>query len=189
MGFTVVRFNPLDENHKTGRYEYLVRSDRNAFRETPSNLPDPSFEGTIIRQIQMDVHRYATIITAVGSSLWWLVNSSLFDPILPLTIEDERRDRPIGKEEGGRTLRRAVSGNATRLQGKEDDEKDRVEYTNSYEATLTGAGRIQINYWVLKSKPTETGKEKPIETYVESANPIYVTLYGADPRSIEPTAR
>jgi hypothetical protein len=92
-------------------------------------------------------------MTQVTGSLWWLLQNSLFDPVLPFWVE-ERRSGMLAKEK--EADRRTIAGNFSRLM---DDKKKRIEHSDSIDVQLEHAdeeSKIRINYWVVQVNPGES---------------------------------
>ena len=186
VGWTIVRYNPLDVNHKTGRYEYLVTANG----DTPT-MPLAGFEpGTEVRLIQYDLAGYHTIFTAPSRSLWALSNMVLYDPVLPFLIGDERTDRYKALKKSAVQRTRVVSGNANRLRekslGKKVAASEEVEvaptevsdirYHNEETINLREHGKIKVKYWVFGFK--KGASSSPVDAYSEANSAIVVTLNG-----------
>ncbi len=170
---TFARYEELDPaKNKNGRYAYLVTPNR----EVP-HLPAallPNFEpGTLVVHFNLGIDKYAARMTQLTGSLWWLLQNSLFDPVLPIWAEDARSGVLGSKERE----RRTIAGNFTRLS---DDRNDRVEHSDSVDVHLehaSGSTTIKVNYWVIRSKEAG-GSSQPIDAYVDPYQPIAYTYFG-----------
>jgi hypothetical protein len=172
IAVTFVRFNELDlDLNKNGRYEYLVASDKSvAGIETEALDFEP---GTAVVHFNLDIGQYSQRLTQITGSMWWLLQNTLFDPVLPLWAEETRQS----VLKGDKDTRRSIAGNFTRLM---DDKKDKVEHDGTIQVHLghtAGDTSVQVNYWVLKSDPDKRGAS-PIDAYVDPYKPITYTFYG-----------
>ncbi len=167
VGMTIVRYGERDpEKYKNGTYEYLVTDENEVLTIPPTELGlGNNFEGTYIKHIDFELPKYSATLTAPTGSLWWLIQSSLFDPVLPVYVTDNRK----------KTKSRTIAGNYTRLQS---DPRDLIEKSDVCEVNLrpTGKyGKVIVRYWVLRHDPD---KSYPVEAYVDKRHPIYFTHYG-----------
>ena len=188
VGWTIVRYNPLDVEHKNGRYEYVVMADENI----PSIDPDVgSFHfgpGTQVRMIQYQLPKHSTIFTAPAASLWGLTNMVLYDPVLPFLIGDERLKRfktLAGYSAVQRT--RVIIGNANRLREKRtkkaaaeesgETEKAELRYDEEHTVNLGEYGVARVRYWIFNF-PKGESKTAPVDAYADTQSSIVVTLNG-----------
>jgi hypothetical protein len=188
VGWTIVRYNPLDAEHKNGRYEYLVLSDGSVGSINP-DAGSAHFEpGTQIRMIQYQLPKHFTIFTAPSSSLWALTNSVLYDPVLPFIIRDERLKRFKSLEQYSPVQRtRVIIGNANRLREKKakkaiaeetgDTEKVELRYDEEHKVNLGEYGTARIRYWIFNF-PKGESKKAPVDAYADTQSSIAVTLNG-----------
>src|SRR6185503_6628354 len=172
VAVTFVRFNALDlEVNKNGRYEYLVMPDLNVAGIDPSTY-DHDF-GTAVVHFNLDIGQYSERFTQLTGSMWWLLQNSLFDPVLPLWAEETRQT----VLKGDKDTRRTIAGNFTRLM---DDKKGKVEHDGTIQVNLghaAGDTSVKVNYWVLKSDPEKKGAS-PIDAYVDPYKPVNYTFFG-----------
>jgi len=172
VAVTFVRYNELDPSvNKNGRYEYLVDSDYSvASIGVSASRHEP---GTTVVHFHMDIPKYSARMTQLTGSLWWLLQNSLFDPVLAFWVE-ERRPSILSK--GQELDRRTIAGNYTRLM---DDRKERIELANSVQTRLsaTRPDLIRINYWVVKPNP-DNPIGQPIDVYVDPYKPIVFSFNG-----------
>ena len=173
IAVTFVRYNELDPNHnKNGRYEYLVGP-----HGAVAGIPATTFDyapGTTVVHFNYELPQYSARITQVTGSLWWLLQNSLFDPVLPFWIEERR---PSMLEKNNREMdRRTIAGNFTRLM---DDKKERVEHYDSIDVRVQqdGDSTVRVNYWVIKVNNENPGGQ-PIDAYVDPYRPISFTYNG-----------
>ncbi len=172
IAVTFVRFNELDlDDNKNGRYEYLVMSDRKVAGVEPAAL---NFEpGTDVIHFNLDIGQYSERLTQLTGSMWWLLQNTLFDPVLPLWAEEHRQSVLKGEKD----TRRTIAGNFTRLM---DDKKGKVEHDGTIQVNLghsAGDTSVKVNYWVLKSDPEKKGSS-PIDAYVDPFKPLTYTFFG-----------
>jgi hypothetical protein len=160
------------ERNKNGRYEYLVDSNSN-IPCVDAVLLDSFKSGTSVVHFEMQIDRYAARMTQLTKSLWWLLQNSLFDPVLPVWAEEARKKELKGKNKPDR---RSIVGNHTRLSS---DVKDKVEHSDSVDISVPhdcGQTQIKVHYWVLRE--TEGSSSTPISSYVDSHRPVAFTFYG-----------
>jgi hypothetical protein len=166
IGWTIVRVMRDYARSKNPIYVYLVKKDGSTPSISPTSLSELDFEyGTFISHVEYEVAKTARH----WASLWGyrLFENLLFDPILPFWLEDTM-DK----------FRRAISGNATRLEGN-----PLVEYSNRYLTHLGDNGQLMIRYWALRVKASsEPGEEKfHLDSFLEmpkSSSSIVITLNG-----------
>jgi hypothetical protein len=167
VGFTVVQFRdlPADE-YKTGHYVYLTLNDAVPYVE----LPPHDFEtGTIVRHYGYDLSSYGSPLGP--NSLYGLLNQVLFDPVLPVWLENRVHD-----------YRRVIKGSRNALNGAVDEgDEDRrgpslSHHVRLFYVTLADFGRIGIEYWVLV--PPTKGNKRPTAAFVNPRKPIVLTIHG-----------
>ncbi len=164
VGFTVVKYQELDpERYKTGNYVYLRINDQVPVLET-SDQAFPA--GTLVRHFGYDLSKYNS---SLGSaSVYGLLNQVLFDPVLPIWLDDDVQG-----------YRRTIKGSRNALNGAVDEEgkgPSLVHNMPMFFVELPEYGRIGIEYWVLE-RPTSAGKN-PAEAFVNSSKPIVLSLNG-----------
>jgi hypothetical protein len=128
--------------------------------------------GTSVVHFDMDIHRYSAKITQLTGSLWWLLQNTMFDPVLPLWAEDHRREYL----DGAKPVRRTIAGNASRLT---DDRRDKIEHHDSVDVWVdhpAGRTSVKVNYWVIKDR--DDGSKSGLDAYVDPHRPIAFTLFG-----------
>ena len=163
VAVTVVRFNRGDPKvDKHGVYEYLVSvADDGPFTY---DVDEERFApGTLVRHIAMDLGKYRSALTAETSSLWYLANHYLFDPVLPFVVEEARPNSDQGK-----TL--IVAGNHRRLSRATETEYRRSAYHAFRD------GRVSVNWWVLSAEGEEARNR--ITRYTLPSKPIVITYNG-----------
>jgi hypothetical protein len=187
VGWTIIRYNPLDEEHKTGTYEYILNAKGEIPTLNPEVSPQQFQPGTQIRMIEYELPKHFTIFTAPAGSLWALTNMILYDPVLPFLIGDARlvRFEKLAKlSEVQRT--RVIIGNANRLREKkakkeaaeegEDGVESELRYDQEHTIDLGDYGKVKIRYWIFNfPKKRET---VPVDAYSDAQSAIAVTLNG-----------
>ena len=161
VAWTVVRINPGDVNKdKHEWYEYMV--DSKTGQPFTTEVEDEVFEpGTLVRHITMDLGRYKGKITTPSNSLWYLAHNYLFDPIIPFTISDRRKNRKDN---------RTVTGNNRLLTYNQN-----LDYYQEVPLTFKD-GKVIIYYWVLNT--TGEDPKNRIRHYASVSNPIIITFNG-----------
>jgi hypothetical protein len=172
ISVTLVRYNQLDpETNKTGRYEYVVDGDGTVLSFPASSLT--SFQaGTTVVHFDMQIHKYAARMTQLTGSLWWLLQNSMFDPVLPFWAEEAR---PAELKEK-KSERRSIVGNYTRLTA---DSKEKVEHQDTIDVAVphkSGESVVKAHYWVLRD--SEESTSPPISSYVDTFEPVAYTFFG-----------
>ncbi len=196
VGWTIVRYNPLNEDRfsKTGVYQYLVLpGERGPVRRfDPGQLPEKyrDWHGTHVTMIDYRLGRYSGAAAwAPKESLYVLGNAIMFDPVMPFLLRDERPKSVEGNP--GNSLRGVtINGTATKLmdlrkykRADKDDVLDpeadeKITYSNTYRGRLSSGGVVTIRYWVLG----ESGKYKkdwqPTRPYALPEQAVTITHNG-----------
>jgi len=167
VGFTLVRYMDLDPNSfKSGHYVYLTfNGSVLQIEEKIENFK----AGTQVKHFGYDLSNYSSPVGP--NSLYGLLNSILFDPILPIWLDNQIHN-----------YRRVIKGSRNALNGAVDegDEKSRgpelVHSSKMYYVSLGDWGSIGIEYWVLQKSEKEN--RNPIKAFVNSNKPIILTLNG-----------
>jgi hypothetical protein len=159
---TFVRYSSLDpRKNKNGRYEYLVDRDGAVPR---FNAAAVGFErGTLVRHFDFELPRHLGAI-ATADGLLGLASAALFDPVLPVTLIDERKRR--------REPRAVIFAGAARRLGRNLGDIA-LHQTLSIPFGKRGrAGLVAIRYWLLAARE---GAEdvRPDERHV-----VFVTNFG-----------
>jgi hypothetical protein len=90
LGITFVRYCELDaRQNKNGRYEYLSRPGDAGVGRIPRDAVTFA-RGTLVRHFDYDLAAYAGDARLPERSLLALVQTALFDPVLPFTIVENR---------------------------------------------------------------------------------------------------
>lgn len=168
VGFTLAMFyEPPPDEDKLGRYVYLTIND--AVLEAEISETDFPI-GTLVRHFSFDLGDYTSPFGV--TSVYGLLNRILFDPVLPVWL-----DNPVNDQ------RRVIKGSRNALNGAIDDgDEDRRGVRLSHNVTLftttLGAefGRVGIEYWVLE-RPTQDNK-RPSAAFVNPTKPIILTVNG-----------
>lgn len=187
VGWTIVRFNPLDDDHKKGTYEYLVGPEKKVLRFSPSLDVERYGPGTQVWMIQYQLPKHFTIFTAPSSSLWALTNMVLPDPVLPFLIGDQRVDTYKKLRKASTTQKtRPVLGSFNRLRQRsdtkaltdsdEDDTKVKILHHQEYQVKLGMYGEPVIRYWILGPSPDSTSA--PVDAFTDSQSAIMLTING-----------
>lgn len=167
VGFTVVRFLDLPpEDYKTGYYVYLTLDGVVLQVE----LSQEEFQtGTQVKHFGYDLSNYTSPVGP--DSIYGLLNRVLFDPVMPVWLDNRVHD-----------YRRVIKGSRNALNGAVDEgDEDRrgptlSHHTKMFYVTLGDYGRIGIEYWVLE-RPTKENRD-PIRAFVKPSKPIILTLNG-----------
>jgi len=185
VGWTIVRYNPLDEDmySKHGVFEYLTLEDGDQElipRFAPDDLPITlrNWTGTVCTCVQYELSRYSDAVARPSDSLFLMFNSLLFDPILPFLVKEARpRWMDINRTASEDGL--VINGSAARLAwDKPRKGKRGVEYTNSWSVPLNGSGSTTVRYWILKEKGDAQKDWQPIETYANPEQAVTITHNG-----------
>jgi hypothetical protein len=68
------------------RFLYLVQADSSVAAIPPDMI---DFEhGTSVVHFHMDIPQYSARLTQLTGSLWWLLQNTMFDPVLPFWAEE-----------------------------------------------------------------------------------------------------
>lgn len=167
VGFTIVKFLDLPaDQYKTGHYVYLILQDGGLPTAELSVLDFP--QGTLVRHFGYDLSGYPSPLGP--NSLYGSLNTILFDPIMPIWLDDRIHN-----------YRRVIKGSRNALNGAVDDGDDRTGPALShnvpiFNVSLGDFGRIGIEYWVLE-QPTRANK-RPSAAFVNPGKPIVLTLNG-----------
>lgn len=165
IGFTLVQFHDLPADQwKSGYYAYLTING-----DVPSVEATEAFmnHGTIIRHFGYELSKYDSPLGP--KSLYGLLSQVLFDPVLPLLLDNEPRK-----------YRRNIAGARARLNTAAEDDDDGssktkiVYHQDMFYIDLVDHGRIAIEYWLLE----QTQKGLPTATFIDPNKPIILTLNG-----------
>jgi hypothetical protein len=168
VGYTIARYEDLPPDlFKTGRYVYLVHAGSVLIADKGlSDFPT----GTLVKHIGYDLTSYSESLGP--KSVYGLLNQTLFDPVLPVWLDDYEIHK----------YRRVIKGSRNALNGAIDEgDSDQKGPTLSHRvrmfySSLGEFGRIGIEYWVLE-RPSSTNK-RPSASFVNPLKPIVLTLNG-----------
>ncbi|OGF56865.1 MAG: hypothetical protein A2Z21_08805 [Candidatus Fraserbacteria bacterium RBG_16_55_9] len=167
VGFTVVKYlNLPPEEYKTGHYVYLTLEGA-----VPSiDLPANQFTaGTLVRHFGYDLTGYDQPVGP--KSVYGLLNQVLFDPVIPIWLDNQVRQ-----------YRRVIKGSRNALNGAVDegDESRRGPSLDHnvpmFYVSLGDFGMVGFEYWILE-RPTKE-KKRPSAAFVNPSRPIVLTLNG-----------
>ena len=125
--------------------------------------------GTSVKHFGYDLSSYPSPVGP--NSVYGLLNRILFDPVLPVWL-----DNPVNNQ------RRVIKGARNALNGAVDEgDEDRRGVRLSHHvplffSSLSEFERLGIEYWVLE-RPTEKNK-RPTAAFVNPGKPIVLTLNG-----------
>lgn len=167
VGFTVVKYLDLPpEVFRTGHYVYLTVDGC----VLSVSLPVEAFpRGTRVRHVGYDLTSYPSPLGP--SSLYGLLNTVLFDPVLPVWLDSRVHN-----------YRRVIKGSRNALNGAVDEGDERragptlSHHVPLFFVSIGDFGRVGIEYWVLEA-PTSNNKT-PSAAFVNPRKPIVLTLYG-----------
>lgn len=180
VAFTLVKYENLPaDKFKHGRYVYLTMDAL----PLETTLDEESFPfGTLVRHIGYDLSSYKSPVGP--NSIYGLLNETLFDPVVPIWLDD----RPHNN-------RRVIKGSRNALNGAVDEGDERTRGPEIahpvplHYVRLGDYGSLGIEYWVLSPSPEKKDdkekdekqkkrKAKPNESFVNSARPIVLTHNG-----------
>lgn len=167
VGFTIVRYQDLPpEEYKTGHYVYLVLNGVVPQIElAPKDFPI----GTQVKHFGYDLSSYPSPLGP--NSIYGLLNQVLFDPILPVWLDDRVHE-----------YRRVIKGSRNALNGavdEGDEERRGPRLSHSvrmFYVSLGEFGQIGVEYWVLE-KPSRDNK-RPTAAFVNPSKSIILTVNG-----------
>jgi len=166
VGFTVVRFLDLPpDRYKIGHYVYLTLDGKVLEAEVPA---DTFPTGTLVKALGYDLSSYPSPLGP--NSVYGLLNQTLFDPVMPIWLDD-----------GVQKYRRVIKGSRNALNGAVDEGDEGrgprlSHHVRLFYVALGEFGRIGIEYWVLE-QPTKENK-RPTAAFVNPNKPIVLTLHG-----------
>lgn len=178
VGYTIVRYNDLPpEEYKVGNYVYLTHNG--GVLQAPISLEEfPT--GTVARHFGYELIKYPSPLGP--NSLYGLLNEILFDPVIPIFLDNQALTT---------RQRRTIVGSRNRLNGAADDDDESrrgvsvVHNVPLYYSQLGEFGNIGVEYWVLE-RPTSENK-KPSASYVNPSKPIILTHNGQNHAGITHT--
>ena len=144
ISFTFTREFDDVEHNKTPIHQYLVdkKTGNPISVIDDENLFEP---GTVVRHIEMNVGKYGKT-TAIGptNSLYYFINNTLFNPILPIKITECRHEVAKTNIANNNNFR-PLLGNHSRL-----NVSDLIVDSNSITSKFTYGGEFVLNYWIVK---------------------------------------
>ncbi|OIO26554.1 hypothetical protein AUJ14_01685, partial [Candidatus Micrarchaeota archaeon CG1_02_55_22] len=180
VGFTVVKYVDLPaDTYKIGNYAYLTLGEQ----VLQTELPEAEFlSGTQVKHFGYDLSDYSSPVGA--NSLYGLLNTVLFDPVIPVWLDNRIHD-----------YRRVIKGSRNALNGAVDagdDEKrgPKLAYdVKMFYVDLGEWGRIGIEYWLLERPDREdgSGNKIPITAFVNPSRSIILTLNGQNQAELSKT--
>jgi hypothetical protein len=167
VGFTVIRYEDLDpELFKTGRYVYLTIGNSVLAAE----ITREEFKtGTLVRHFGYDLTGYPSPLGP--NSVYGMLNGVLFDPVLPIWLDDQCHE-----------YRRVIKGSRNALNGAVDEgdasprQPSLSHSTSLFYVDLGDIGRIGIEYWLLA--PSDEKNKRPSAAFINPTHPIVLTLHG-----------
>jgi hypothetical protein len=167
IGFTVVKYLDLPpDRFRTGHYVYLTIDGS----IPTTSLPSTEFpRGTTVRHVGYDLSGYPSPLGP--NSLYGLLNMALFDPVLPVWLDNRIHD-----------YRRVIKGSRNALNGAVDEGDEHhtgptlSHHVPLFFVSIGDFGRIGMEYWVLEA-PT-TRNKTPSAAFVNPRKPVVLTLYG-----------
>jgi hypothetical protein len=169
IGFTVVRYQDLPpEKFRTGRYVYLKLDG--AVLEAQALPPGGFAAGTLVRHFGYELSRYPNPIGE--KSVYGLLNRVLFDPILPVFLDNGALKT---------RQRRVIKGSRNALNGAIDEGDEEANgpplshHMPLSTISLGDWGVVGLEYWVLDSSK---GGPQPTRAFVHPRRPIILTMNG-----------
>ena len=174
VGWSIVRYRDRSDEetfYKYGVYEYCIDASTGYVPScSPSSVNKALFNGTIIKLIAYGLPKGTSDVLQPSSTAWSFLSQSLFDPLLPFSLHEERKAYEQRK--------RSLSGLARRLWRGGKGEKVKIRGKDSYEINLGKHGTVRLNYWAL-SPTDETENWKDIRKgYVTNSEAGFFTLNG-----------
>lgn len=123
--------------------------------------------GTLVRHLGFDLSHYSGAFDP--ASVYGLLNRFLFDPIMPITLQNRVNQ-----------WNRTIKGSRNSLNGAVDEgdsAKADIEYSVPlFNVSLGDLGSVGLEYWLLKAP--ESGSKNPIRAYVDHNKPFVLTHNG-----------
>jgi hypothetical protein len=185
VGWTIVRYNPLEDDltSKHGVYEFLSVIDGGQAHIPwfdPDDLPADHRDwiGTNCTLVQYELSRYNDVVFRVRNSLWLLFNASLFDPIMPFLIRDERAKAIRARKDSSTEV--TIGGNAARLafDASKKQKNQRIAYSGSWVGRMDDGSTAVINYYLVEETGEYSKDRDPIWTYVPPEQAVTITHNG-----------
>ena len=174
IGWSIVRYNDpssRDDIWKNGLWEYCIDvKTKRVLSINPKELKMVFDHGTLIRLICYEMKGGTSDVLQPASTAWSFLSQSLFDPLLPIRLGEERsefdkRSRPL-------------SGLARRLWHGGKGEKVKISISDSYLLDLGMKGQIRINYWGLVPTDELENWRDIKKGFVSQNQAFFITLNG-----------
>ena len=163
VAFSVVKYIDLPpEEYKTGYYGYFLIDSK--IPEIDSQRIERYENGTLVKHYGFQLDKYSNPVG--NNSVYGLLNRMLFDPIIPLWLENRVND-----------YNRVIKGSRNSLNGAidEEDENDKQPvlsyHMDMFYVKISDFGQVGIEFWVLREN------DGP-KAYVNPTYPILLTLNG-----------
>lgn len=168
VAFSLVLYQDLPaEEFKYGSYVYMTWAGAvlEAAMEATAFKP-----GTLVRHYGYDLSQYPSPLG--DRSVYGLLQQGLFDPIIPVWLDDKPH-----------TNHRVIKGSRNGLNGAVDEGEEeggeapgKVEYGSElFHASLGDFGTLGIEYWVL---PHKGANKRPNAAFVNPLKPVVFTHNG-----------
>jgi len=177
IGWSIVRFHDPSTDkifYKRGLWEYCVDANTGKiFTSTEKDIRVAFNHGTYIKLVTYDLPKGSSDVLQPSGTAWSYLSQSLFDPVLPIRLFEERSPKFEKRN-------RPLSGLATRLWKGGRGENVKL-FNNSYEVDLGKKGKVNINYWTMDPASDAGGKSKWRDVkkgYVTGKSAVFLTLNG-----------
>jgi hypothetical protein len=175
MGFTIVRYHDpttKDDFRKIGHYQYCIDKETSkVFSVSPSSLRVPFDNGTLIRLVSYQMPKGTSDALQPASVAWSFLSQSLFDPLLPIRLYEERKKYYKSKSQ-------SLTGVAYRLWKGGKGVKAGLDVSDTYDLDLGMKGKVRINYWALSPKDEFANWKEIRRGFVSPSNAVFITFNG-----------
>ncbi|HQV37409.1 MAG TPA: hypothetical protein PLS92_01890 [Flavobacteriales bacterium] len=201
IGFTLVRKVRLDESYKEDCYAYLaVRSLEGkasvlvATRATPilvrvSEVLKREYSittGTLVRHYGFQLSGNAAKLSAVPGNLYHFLHYSMFDPLFPFRIVDNREASTARDEIVRGSRNRLMSYAKVREEADEDSRTQLMHYRPMEWVVPAGSTKpcVGVEYWVIynyeRKRKNADYQLRPDSNalYIRKKHPVVFTLNG-----------
>lgn len=182
VGWSIVRYrDPSDKNnfYKHGVYEYCIDATaRSVLSCSPNSVNKAFFNGTIVKLIAYNLPKGTSDVLQPSSTAWSYLSQSLFDPLLPFTLHEERKDYQEKK--------RPLSGLARRLWRGGKGERAKIWVNDSYNISLGIHGTVNLNYWALSPTDNLANWRDVRKGYIANNEAGFFTLNGQTHENFSP---
>lgn len=169
VGFTLVKFLDLPpDTYRTGHYAYmLIGGQVPAASVAAADLP----KGVLVRHVGYDLSAYPSPIGP--HSLYGLLNTVLFDPVMPVLLETDVFQYK----------RRVIKGARNALNGAVDDGDESTRgpemsyHCPLFHIPISEFGSIGVEYWVL-APPADDKNKQPNAAFVNPKKPVVLSVNG-----------